>query len=476
MKNLFIRLYLFLILTLVGLGWSIDLLYSTASKQAVKAERQLTSDLELHKGTFFLLETELKRQPIQTRQQYLIAITTSFGYPVSLLDQAELVTIAERAQTSFSAEQLEYLSAGGIVTFYNDIAGESWFFKRLTSPQVNAQAVQPLSAEQASIIALGPILTENIERTDAIYTLIFFIGLALVVFVWVWPISRGLMSLTKAATIFGQGDFSVRASTKVAKPLEQLVLRFNAMAARIQRLIKSHQELSHAVSHELRTPIARIRFAMEIIRDEDDKAMVNQYIDTMDESIEELDALVDELLVYARFDREEPQLELKPTNLARLAYDVCHRFALTEPQLNFQINGTSYEQASGLAEITCLVDKEAMNRVIDNLVRNAVRYAKTTINIVISSDNSVDALDTSQQVRPQVQLAVQDDGPGIPESDRQTLFEPFVRLENTRDHKSGGIGLGLAIVKRYVELHQGSVSVGQAPLGGANFMLVWPKQ
>ncbi|REL34540.1 ATP-binding protein [Thalassotalea euphylliae] len=488
MKNLFIRLYLFLILTLVGLGWSIDLLYNATLNKAVVAERQLTSDLELHKGTFFLLETELKRQPAPTREQHLTAITTSFGYPVSLLHLAELTSIAERVETPLSQAQLDYLSLGGIVTLYDDIAGESWFFKTLTptqaNPRISAEAIKFAPAEPANIIALGPILTESAEQTDAVYTLIFFIGLALVVFIWVWPISRGLMSLTKAATIFGRGDFSVRASTKVAKPLEQLVLRFNSMAARIQRLIKSHQELSHAVSHELRTPIARIRFAMEIIRDEDDKAMVNQYIDTMDKSIEELDALVDELLVYARFDREEPQLELKSINLVNLAYDVCHRSALTEPELTFQINGINYQDANELSEVTCFADKEAMNRVVDNLVRNAVRYAKTTINIAISNDGQQasksgspeGSLHVQKPAAPQVKLAVQDDGPGIPEPDRQSLFEPFVRLEDTRDHKSGGIGLGLAIVKRYVELHKGRVDVDQAPLGGASFILTWPKQ
>ncbi|REL25783.1 hypothetical protein DXX93_03895 [Thalassotalea euphylliae] len=463
MKNLFIRLYLFLILTLVGLGWSIDILYNATLNKAVVAERQLTSDIELHKGTFFLLDTELKRQPEPMRQQHLTAITTSFGYPASLVDSDQLRQYFNDAQTDLSQAQLAYLSAGGILTLYDDIEGESWFFKALTpAPITVSETRDNLVNSAAQIIALGPILTENAAQSDAAYTLIFFIGLALVVFVWVWPLSRGLMSLTKAATVFGRGDFSVRANANVAKPLKLLVLRFNAMAERIQRLIKSHQELSHAVSHELRTPIARIRFAMEIIRDEEDKALVNQYIDTMDESIEELDGLVDELLVYARFDREEPTLALSSTDLNTLAYDICHRFALTEPNINFLLNGKSYQTGGPHEAMVCFVDKEAMIRVIDNLVRNAVRYARSTINIAVSRDQ--------QHLR----LAVQDDGPGVPEADRASLFEPFVRLDQHKDHKSGGIGLGLAIVKRYIELHQGSVSIVEAPLGGASFVLQLP--
>ena len=84
----------------------------------------------------------------------------------------------------------------------------------------------------------------------------FFFALAGIVFIWVWPISKGLVAMSRTATEFGKGDWSVRVTTQLSTPLLPLAERFNEMAARIQRLIKSHQELSHAVSHELRTPIA----------------------------------------------------------------------------------------------------------------------------------------------------------------------------------------------------------------------------
>lgn len=440
MKQLFFRLYLLLILTFVGLGWSIDKLYSS-----VTAERQLTSDVALHQGTFFLLEAELKRHPADERLQHLTAVSTSFGYPIQVVSLTQLKQLSQSSNVELSPEQIKYLTVGGIVAFFDDLAGESWFLKKLTDTE--------------TIIVLGPILTEPIVQSDVIYTVIFFIGLAFIVFIWVWPISNGLVALTKATTAFGKGDFSVRATQKVPTPLIVLAERFNAMAGRIQRLIKSHKELSHAVSHELRTPIARIRFAMEILREEEDKALVNQYLNTMDENIEELDALVDELLVYARFDREEPVLQLTNVDLVILLKELIKRFSLTEPTLTFTL-----EAENGNAPVMCLLDKEGITRVVDNLVRNAVRYAKAHIKIVLHA------------TQDDVTIEVLDDGIGIPESEWQHLFEPFVRLDQSRDRKSGGIGLGLAIVKRFIELHRGTVRISHASLGGASFVLNWPRR
>ncbi|WP_286262332.1 ATP-binding protein [Thalassotalea atypica] len=440
MKSLFFRLYLLLILTFVGLGWSIDKLYNNTP-----SEKQLTSDLALHRGTFFLLDAELKRHPVSNHNQHIEALSTSFGYPIALINLSELSDFEENVEVSLELNQKTFLRAGGIVTVFDDLKGESWFFR--------------LQAGSEQVMVLGPIYTEPVVQSDVIYVLVFFIGLAFIVFIWAWPISNGLMSLTKAATAFGKGDFSVRANKQVSKPLTQLVDRFNSMADRIQRLIKSHKELSHAVSHELRTPIARMRFAMEIIRDEEDKALTHQYLDTMEENIEELDSLVDELLVYAKFDRENPELIFKQSNFIDVVNEVVAKFAQTEPHLSFAINQQSLP-ANG--QIICMFDKESMIRIVDNLVRNAVRYTNNTIEIDVHHDKN------------DVVLCVNDDGEGIPNEQWQSLFEPFVRLDQSRDRKSGGIGLGLAMVKRLIELHHGHVRISRAKLGGASFILNWP--
>lgn len=440
MKNLFFRLYLLLIATFIGLGWSIDQLYDTLVKP-----QGLTTDVEIHKGTLFLLNKELKRHSPETQPDYLKAISPSFGYPVNLVLAEDLNRYQGLKSTPLSEDQYHYLQQGGVVALFDDFNGNSWFLQKLSDSE--------------QVIILGPIVNDAIAQSDTIYTVIFFAGLAMIVFIWVWPISKGLMSLSKTATAFGKGDWSVRADTNIASSLTHLAERFNAMAARIQRLIKSHKELSHAVSHELRTPIARIRFAMEMVRDVDNEAARSKYLDSMDDNIEELDSLVDELLTYARFDREEPQLNIKRLDAVKIVQDVAGKFQLTQPDLTFSV---SFEPGVKNKSLLCDCDGEAIARILDNLIRNGVRYAEKHIDIQLGTANN------------QIKISVNDDGPGIPEESWSTIFEPFVRLDKSRDRTSGGIGLGLAIVKRYIELHQGSVSIGQSSMGGACFKLAWP--
>lgn len=438
MKNLFTRLYLLLIIAFIGLGWGIDKLFDAYGEQSHQ-----TTDLDLHKGTLFLLNGELQRKPSEQHEAWLAALAPSFGYPIQLLAAPSTEQLQTLTGKQITEQQQQYLQQGGVVPLFNDFMGESWFIRKLSGTN--------------KLIVLGPILSGAPGRADVAYLLLFMAGLAIIVFAWAMPISRGLMKLTQAATQFGKGDFSVRAQTGVSAPLETLVARFNSMAERIQRLIKSHKELSHAISHELRTPIARIRFAMEMVREVDDPNMVDKYLNTMDENIEELDGLVDELLHYAKFEREDPQLHIIKQSLILLAEEVLERFRQTEPHLQFSLHVE--ENVRDL-----WFDKDAMTRTLDNLIRNAVRYASRDIRINLAHSNGM------------VYLSVNDDGPGVPEESRSSLFEPFVRLDKSRDRKSGGIGLGLAIVKRYIELHQGGVEIGQATLGGASFKLHWPSK
>lgn len=438
MKGLFFRLYLLLAITLIALGWSIDQLYEKYNDQSL-----LTTDIDIHKGSFFILDRELTRLPVVERGNYIQAISPSFGFPIQLLPLNELTVANSYIDSPLNTEQFAYLQQGGLVALYDDFDGTSIFLKRVQ--------------DSAQVLAFGPIVNEGSTKANTLFYVIFLAGLAAIVFAWVWPISSGLARLAKTTIAFGRGDFSARIKEDLPVPLAQLAVRFNAMAERIERLLKSHKDLSHAVSHELRTPIARIRFAMEMVREVDDEPVQHKYLDTMDDNIEELDGLVDELLTYARFDREEPQLNIAEHDLVEISQTVLNKFRLTHTELTFSLNS---QDNTLLAEF----DAEAIMRVLDNLVRNAVRYADKCIDINLAVEQG------------NIVISVDDDGAGVPEEYWQTLFDPFVRLDKSRDRNSGGIGLGLAIVKRYIGLHQGEVSIGKSlKLGGASFKLQWAK-
>ncbi|MFC3094670.1 hypothetical protein DRW07_12720 [Alteromonas sediminis] len=438
MRSLFFRLYLFLILTFVGLGWSLDRLYDANIQQS-----NLTTDLDLHQGTLFLLNRELGRLPPQQQRIHLQALEASFGYPIKMLP-FPLPTESDIPVANLEQEQMTYLARGGIVTLFDDTLGTSFFLQKLN--------------QQDDVLVLGPIFNDSSEITEIGLTSVFLVGLALSVFIWVWPISRGIMRLSSTADEFGAGNLGIRLPENLSGPLNGLASHFNAMAARIEKLIQSHKSLSHAVSHELRTPIARIRFALEMVREAKDKATQDRLLNTMDKNIEELDGLVEELLIYARFDREEPQLNYSHVPVIPLISEVIAPY---QQQYRDVFFSQRVETGEGVIEPNTLYcDNAAIARVIDNLVRNAVRYAKSHIEIAVK-----------QTEKGKLFISVNDDGDGIPEHERANLFSPFVRLDDSRDRNSGGIGLGLAIVKRYVDLHKGRVYIDTSPIGGASFIL-----
>ena len=427
-----------LIVAFLGIGWGLDKLYD----QLTETSGQPTT-LDLHKGTLFLLNRELARLPMEYHEQHIKALSQSFGYPIGLIHAAHLSDVVTEQNLTLTPEQQAFFDKGGAISLFHQDKPQGWFIQKLAGHPV--------------AVVLGPIQQNKDAQDTEVYSIVLFTTLAVVVFLLVWPLSRGLLLLTKTAEQFGNGNFDTRVSSHIYGPLSKLSQRFNDMAARIQGLIQSHKDLSHAVSHELRTPIARIRFAAEMAKESPDLAKRNAMFDSIDRNIEELDNLVEELLVYARFDREEPELHFEHKDLTPLCQQAIHQVQLVEPTLQLQLHSDTHKPQ------ICLLDAAAFNRILDNLLRNACRYARQNIVIKLMEKDQ------------QWQISVEDDGPGIPSAQRQKLFDPFYRLDKSRDKKSGGIGLGLAISKRLVELHRGKIAVEEAELGGACFVITLPK-
>jgi two-component system sensor kinase ParS len=109
-------------------------------------------------------------------------------------------------------------------------------------------------------------------------------------------------------------------------------------------------------------------------------------------------------------------------------------------------------------------DPLLMARALGNLLQNAARYAHSQVNVIFALENGY------------FQLIVDDDGPGIPEAERDTIFDAFKRLDSSRDRGSGGYGLGLTIAYRISEWHDGEICVSDSPMGGARFEIRWPQE
>lgn len=310
------------------------------------------------------------------------------------------------------------------------------------------------------VARLGPLGTfELLEKTKNYYQLSIFFVLAISVLIWMHVLRRKLKGLESVATRLGGGDLSVRVSEQGKDRVGHLNRSFNQMAVHLERLISSHRNLTNAVAHELRTPIARIRFQLDMMHEETDKKERQEFEYGISKNINLLSDLVDELLTYARFDRQGFAFELKAHSLHEsLAKVIAATDATDKTTLLYY---ESWFDTDSARQIMCFEPKH-LERAIGNLITNAQKYGNSEIELHV------------ERSLTDCRIYIDDDGPGIPEESRGDIFDPFRRLDDSRTRATGGYGLGLAIVRQVARLHGGDVSVESSPLGGARFVFSWP--
>ncbi|ELO48041.1 sensor protein RstB, partial [Salmonella enterica subsp. enterica serovar Enteritidis str. 648904 3-6] len=275
-------------------------------------------------------------------------------------------------------------------------------------------------------------------------------SLAFPVFIWMRPHWQEMLRLESAAQRFGEGHLTERLHFDNGSSFERLGVAFNQMADNINALIASKKQLIDGIAHELRTPLVRLRYRLEMSEN-----LTPPESQALNRDIGQLEALIEELLTYARLDR--PQNELMLTEPDLPAWLLAHLQ---------DVQSVTPERAVNL--LTCVIgdygalDMRLMSRVLDNLLNNALRYSRTTVQVSLLLDGS------------QATLIVEDDGPGIEADARERIFEPFVRLDPSRDRATGGCGLGLAIVHSIALAMGGSVVCDESELGGAKFSFRWP--
>jgi len=308
-----------------------------------------------------------------------------------------------------------------------------------------------------AVLKVGPM--ETISEFEALELNIYYaaaMALAFVIVLWQFSFWRKLVSLERVVVEFGEGNLAARVSERSRVRVGKLNKTFNGMAEKISQLVLQNKQLIRAVSHELRAPISRLRCQVDLLDENKSGSEHIPYLEDMSADITELENLVGEILDYSRLEAADgvscdiKTHQLKPV-LANLLITM-NRDSPVEVLLNCPSN--AYAR----------MDERRFRRAIGNLIQNATRYCSSTVNVSVS-------LDIKKSL---TFVHVDDDGPGIPADDRDRLFEPFERLDQSRARDSGGYGLGLAIVKQIAQLHSGAVELTTSPLGGARFTLTLP--
>lgn len=308
------------------------------------------------------------------------------------------------------------------------------------------------------VIVMGSVQLFNWApfRLVSVMTLISLLLISLGVYALIYPLEKKIRIIQSGVTRVREGKLDAKVSVMGQDEVAHLATSFNSMTEHIKRLIDSQRELTRAVSHELRTPVARVRFAVDMLADTEDYSSRQQQLDNIDRDIEALNTLIDEMLTYAKLEESSPRLEMEPIVLNELIQQVVDETNALGKNVQVESHGLS-------KKIMAVADRRYLHRVLQNLAGNATRYADNTIRISAGINKQY------------AYISVEDDGQGIPEKDREKVFMPFSRLDDSRTRSSGGYGLGLSIVSRIAFWFDGHMSVDESPdLGGARFMMHWP--
>lgn len=429
MKRIFITIYILLLVgfatILFGVGPIMNRLFKAESDNA---------DREVAKGTFYLIAERLTGLNEEEQKEEIKKLRPHFGYPLGLYKIDEL-DLEEKDKKGIINGEIVWKDRKDVV------------FQRLPDSDL--------------VISMGgPFPGYNLSlKSTLIFFVLFFLFLIGPAFLWTYFLNRDIRKIEKAADKFSSGDHSVRVKVSKISSMTLIAFAFNNMAEKFRNLLLSQKELGNSVSHEIRTPLSRIKFSLQMLHDSvPPEFQESPYISRIGKDVEEIESLVDEMLTYAKFDREPDTIESLPKNemifwLKTIIYSEEKVF--TDKTIRFNTIPLTERFVMRFEPIY-------LGWAVRNLIRNACRYATRNVEITFEAGNEICA------------IHVDDDGQGIPAGARDKIFEPFFRMDESRNRSSGGYGLGLAIAKRIAKWHKGSISVDKSPSKGARFTLYLP--
>ena len=267
-------------------------------------------------------------------------------------------------------------------------------------------------------------------------------------------VARPISAVSEAAARVAAGDLSVRAEVLPGdRETTELARSFNAMAQGLEQLEQERRDTVASIAHELRTPLTVMQARLDAIEDGIyplDQAQVGQ----LSAQTQLLTRLVADLRTLSLAEAGRLTLQHAQVEALRLVQEVAQDIqAARAGGIRVEVHG----QAA-----TLRADPDRLRQVLVNLTENAFKHARSRVQLTVQGGQGA------------LRLHIDDDGPGIPEPQREHVFERFVRLEGSRSRDTGGSGLGLAVVRALMLAHGGEVVLGVSPLGGTRATLSFP--
>jgi len=417
-RGLFIRSYVVLAGGLLIVAILLDLGFGALQARQVRAaDPWLVSTLRL-------MESDLAAVPADARAERAVELGRRLGLEIDLLETGDI----------------SGATPGDIPGELVDDTGRIYYLWH--------------SAALGSAIRLGPFEPESTGWLARLLPVLFYASILLIVGLWLRPLLNDLRLLTDASQKFASDYREPLDTAHRTTQVRSLARNLDDMSARVSQLIQSQKEMTAALSHEMRTPLARVRFAVAVLEGEVDERLHLQ-LRAVSNDVQQIDDLIADMLDYARLDHPGLRMDCQSVAIAPWLAQVLATCPPHERTVNVRHEGLE----------TLWMEPRLMELALSNLLANALRYARRNVSIELARDKGL------------CRMVVEDDGEGIPEDRRASVFHAFTRLDTSRNRDTGGFGLGLAIVARVAMLHRGRVSAASsASLGGARLALEWPER
>jgi two-component system sensor histidine kinase CpxA len=273
-------------------------------------------------------------------------------------------------------------------------------------------------------------------------------------------LTQPLRSLILAARSIATGNLNTRVGHlkgHYRDEIAELSGEFDQMAEQLETIMNSKERLLQDISHELRSPLARMQIAIELGRNKTTQAAEPEF-HRMETECLRLNTLIGEILEFARLDTSSSQLNKSLINLPDLVKQVVDdaNFEEGKPVVTF------YQSP----DCELFLDGRLIHRAIENIIRNALRYSSPNPKIKVRlywADSNTD-----------IYIDIEDNGPGVPEDQLEKIFNPFYRVDSSREKKTGGYGLGLSIAQQAIKLHHGYIKAMNRKKGGLLVRIVFP--
>ena len=329
-----------------------------------------------------------------------------------------------------------------------------------------------------ALVVFNPSVEPFTMFMDVIKGMIFslgsgFVSFILLIILLTWYISRTILKplaeLNQATERIAKGDleFNIYTTNKdelgnFARAFESMLLQLKESLEKQKAIENARKEMIASISHDLRTPISSIQGYVEGLKDgvADDEETKNRYLKVIRDKTDQLNRQIEDLFEYSRLDAGQLKLRMEDADSREMLENV-----LGEVEFRHGNKGPSLEIIRPLPSVVVKVDPQRLEQVMMNLLENAFRY--------VPEDGQVEVkawVDDESLI-----VAVEDNGPGIPEQHLPHLFNSFYRGEKSRSRKSGGTGLGLAICKYIVDAHSGRIWVESKEGEGSKFFFSIPK-